>query len=225
MAGTGGAERAPVGGPGRDDTRARLLAAAVRVYASHGYLGATTRAIAAEAGVNEVTLFRLFGAKETLLDEAIAATAAARASVPLPEEPREPARELAAWCRAEMARLREARGLITQCFAESVEHPTHVRRAAAGLDAAAEALRRYATRLADAGLAAAPRSQRDTAVAMLLSTLISDAMGRDEMEAVFRVPASEAPRRYAMMFLSAIGVMSDDREPPRREPGWLGEKR
>jgi AcrR family transcriptional regulator len=29
--------------PARDDTRARLLAAAVQVYAQHGYLGATTR--------------------------------------------------------------------------------------------------------------------------------------------------------------------------------------
>ena len=197
-------------GPGRDDTRARLLAAAARVYASHGYLGATTRAIAAEAGVNEVTLFRLFGAKEALLDEAIAATADVRGAVALPAEPRDPPRELAAWCRSELARLREGGSLIRKCFAESEEHPSHVRRATAGIDAAADALRAYASRLAAAGLATATPKVRDTAMTMLLSTLIADALGREEMDAVFRVPVSEAPRRYATMFLEAIGVRSDD---------------
>jgi AcrR family transcriptional regulator len=48
-------------------TRARLLAGAARVFARHGLAGATTRAIAREAGVNEVTLFRHFGSKERLL--------------------------------------------------------------------------------------------------------------------------------------------------------------
>ncbi|SDR65691.1 transcriptional regulator, TetR family [Opitutus sp. GAS368] len=48
-------------------TRQRLLAAASRVYARAGLTGATTRAIAAEAGVNEVTLFRHFKSKDRLL--------------------------------------------------------------------------------------------------------------------------------------------------------------
>jgi AcrR family transcriptional regulator len=199
------------GAPARDDTRARLLAAAARVYASHGYLGATTRAIAADAGVNEVTLFRIFGDKETLLDDAIAATAGSSAAAPLPVDSRDPMRELTAWCRAELARLREGRGFIRKCFADSEEHPNHVRRAAAGIDQAADELRRYAARLVEAELARATPRQRDTAVTMLLSTLIADALGRDEMDAVFRVPATEAPRRYAAMFLAAIGVESTDR--------------
>ena len=49
------------------DTRQRLLAAAARVYGRDGLNGATTRAIADEAGVNEVTLFRHFQSKERLL--------------------------------------------------------------------------------------------------------------------------------------------------------------
>src|SRR3954466_8351143 len=48
-------------------TRERLLAAAARVYARVGLNGATTRGIAAEAGVNEVTLFRHFKSKDRLL--------------------------------------------------------------------------------------------------------------------------------------------------------------
>ena len=54
-------------------TRDQLLAAAARLYGEHGYRGTTTRRIAEEAGVNEVTLFRLFGNKTALLEEAIRA--------------------------------------------------------------------------------------------------------------------------------------------------------
>lgn len=49
------------------ETRKRLLEAAARVFARHGLTGATTRAIAEEAGVNEVTLFRHFHSKDGLL--------------------------------------------------------------------------------------------------------------------------------------------------------------
>ncbi len=51
--------------------RARLLQAAARVFARDGLTGATTRAIAAEAGVNEVTLFRHFRTKQRLLDAVV----------------------------------------------------------------------------------------------------------------------------------------------------------
>ena len=49
------------------DTRDRILAAAARIFAQNGLTGATTRAIASEAGVNEVTIFRHFKSKERLL--------------------------------------------------------------------------------------------------------------------------------------------------------------
>ena len=54
-----------------DDHRHRILNAAARVYALHGWRGATTRRIADEAGVNEVTIFRQFGSKDALLDIAM----------------------------------------------------------------------------------------------------------------------------------------------------------
>jgi AcrR family transcriptional regulator len=47
-------------------TRARILQAAAQVFAELGYARATTRALAAAAGVNEVTLFRHFGNKRNL---------------------------------------------------------------------------------------------------------------------------------------------------------------
>lgn len=55
--------------PKRDTalTRDRLLQAAIQVFSTEGFVGATTREIARVAGVNEVTLFRHFQSKEQLL--------------------------------------------------------------------------------------------------------------------------------------------------------------
>ncbi len=50
------------------DTRERLIGATMRLVSEKGYLGATTREIAREAGVSELTLFRHFGSKEKLFE-------------------------------------------------------------------------------------------------------------------------------------------------------------
>jgi AcrR family transcriptional regulator len=52
-------------------TEQRILDAALKVFASEGYTGATTRRIAEEANVAEVTLFRKFQSKENLLREVL----------------------------------------------------------------------------------------------------------------------------------------------------------
>lgn len=53
--------------------RDRILDAALAEFGANGFNGATTRAIAKRAGVNEVTIFRLFGSKfqlfQAVLDE------------------------------------------------------------------------------------------------------------------------------------------------------------
>lgn len=54
-----------------DPTRARLLRSSLELLAERGYKGATTREIAARAGVSEVTLFRHYASKEELMREAI----------------------------------------------------------------------------------------------------------------------------------------------------------
>ncbi len=51
------------------ETRARILDAALRLFSLHGYSAVTTKEIAAAAGVNEVTLFRIFGRKMNLYIE------------------------------------------------------------------------------------------------------------------------------------------------------------
>ncbi len=52
--------------PPVDDTAQRIIAAALKLFTQGGYRRTTTRAIAAEAGVNEVTVFRHFGSKKNL---------------------------------------------------------------------------------------------------------------------------------------------------------------
>ena len=51
------------------ETEQKILDAALNLFAREGYKGATTRAIADEAGFNELTLFRKFKNKENLFDE------------------------------------------------------------------------------------------------------------------------------------------------------------
>lgn len=50
---------------------AQILDAAIAVILERGYHGATTRQIAAAAGINEVTLFRRFDTKAELLRQAL----------------------------------------------------------------------------------------------------------------------------------------------------------
>src|SRR5574339_309511 len=66
------------------DAREQLLQAALKVYSTSGVRGATTKRIAQAAGVNEVTLFRHFGSKDALLQEALAQKARALFDAGLP---------------------------------------------------------------------------------------------------------------------------------------------
>jgi AcrR family transcriptional regulator len=56
-----------------DEIRELLLRAGVHCFAGHGFAGATTRQIAAEAGVSEMLLYRHFGNKAGLFEAAVVA--------------------------------------------------------------------------------------------------------------------------------------------------------
>ncbi len=53
------------------DTRKRILLAGLRLFSKGGYLGTTTKEMAKQAGIAEVTLFRYFSSKEKLFEEMI----------------------------------------------------------------------------------------------------------------------------------------------------------
>jgi AcrR family transcriptional regulator len=135
------------------DNRARILDAAARVYAEYGYRGATTRRIAVAAGVNEVTLFRTFGSKAALIDEAVRSCAASAAAghAALPDEPVDPQRELTEWAAALLGHLRATRSLMRKSMSELEERPDMAPCMAAGVSRAAEELRAYMRRLGEHG--------------------------------------------------------------------------
>src|SRR3954466_7366877 len=68
-------------------TRQRLLDGAARGFARSGRAGSTTREIAREAGVNEVTLFRHFHSKERLIAAVIGENFGAQAVQDQPAAP------------------------------------------------------------------------------------------------------------------------------------------
>jgi AcrR family transcriptional regulator len=187
------------------EVREQLLHAALRVYAVAGVRGATTRRIAQEAGVNEVTLFRHFGSKDTLLQEALAwESRHVSEGVGLPAEPADPERELLEFCGRQHRGLLASRSLIRTSMAEFTEHPDATRVVCQAPVRIAEELQQYLVRLRAAGLAGGDWQPR-AAAAMLMGTLFSDAMGRDCMPERYP-PEREAIGQYVALFLRAIGA-------------------
>jgi AcrR family transcriptional regulator len=182
----------------------QLVEAALQVYAEGGYHGATTRRIAAAAGVNEITLFRHFGSKDVLLREALA-LCQAEGTVPLPEIPHDPLQELTDWSRSHLLHLHQRAALIRTCLSEFAERPDLVTPEMSCPAQAARALAAYLERLQARGLAVESIEPK-TAAAMLLGTLFADAIGRDIVPDMYAVPTEEALPRYVALFLRGIGV-------------------
>ena len=195
------------------DNRSRILDAAGRVYALHGFRGATTRRIAQEAGVNEVTIFRLFGSKARLFQALHDAQFHAAALPPLPSYPAHPEPELIDWCAASLAHMREHRSMLRKMIAELEENPEMARVACEGPHCAAEMLMRYARQLRDMRVAS-PTADVDTAVSMLMSAIWGDAMCREIMPEAFPQPEARAPYLYARVFLRSLGMTTSDDERP-----------
>src|SRR5689334_12031869 len=187
------------------DIRDRIIAATKRVYAAHGFRGATTRLIAIEAGVNEVTLFRTFGSKAALFQELMRDLAASTSVARLPEEPNDPERELTEWCAATLAQMRETRSFIRKSIAELEERPDAALSACEGPNCSGQMLTDYTNRLAERGLAD-PEADAFTAVAMFMSALFGDAMCRELMPDGFPQPVEEAPAKYVRTFMRAVGA-------------------
>jgi AcrR family transcriptional regulator len=183
----------------------QLLEAAARLYAEVGYRGATTRRIATQAGVNEITLFRHFGSKDALIREAITRAGSSMESQALPQTPRDPARELRDWAKAHIAALRKRRSLIRTCMGEIEEHPGIFSAQNSPPAIAAKALSQYLKRLRETGQA---KAQFDdvAASAMLMGVLFADAMGRDIMPDIYRNDPDQAIEEYIKLFLRSVGV-------------------
>lgn len=187
------------------ERREELLRAAARVYARHGYRGSTTRRIADEAGVNEITIFRQFGTKDTLIHEAIASCGPSGPLMELPKVPVDPQRELQQWAATLRSHIYASRSLMRRCMSEREEHPQLSASANRGPLRAAAELQGYISRLQACGFIEG-KVDGKAAAAMLIGTIFSDAMGRDIMPDIYPSTPTDAVQQYANLILKALGV-------------------
>ena len=195
-------------------SRERILEAAARVYAKHGFRGATTRLIAIEAGVNEVTLFRTFGSKGALLEAVLGPHCANAQSVELPADPKDPEGELTEFVQASLDRVREMRPLLVHTMGEIEERPEAAEFACRGRRAVHDTITGYLRRLQERGMAN-PDADVETAAVMLTGTVMSDAIARSFVPEVYP-PLDEAAGRYVQCFLQMIGVKKKPRLSARK---------
>ncbi len=185
--------------------RERLLDAAARVYAETGYRGATTRRIAQEAGVNEITLFRHFGSKTTLIIEAVR-QANLRSNCPeVPLTPAEPVAEIRVWVLAELIHLTRLRSIIRTSLGEVEERPEIIPLISEQPRDVIRALTSYIEQL-QRDNRATPDIDARTAALTFFGSLFADAMGRDVMPELYHESLEESADRYAAVFLRSIGV-------------------
>jgi AcrR family transcriptional regulator len=193
-----------------DDHRNRILHAAARVYAQHGWRGATTRRIAEEAGVNEVTIFRQFGSKDALLDIAMRECSRVESETSLPHEPVHPENELTAWASANYERIGRTRDIVRQMISDACERPDAMECAKHGPSAALAQLREYVVQLRRDGWISETDGVRPAdvapAISMLLGAVINDAMNRDMMPELFPHAVADTLRAYVRIFLRGVGA-------------------
>ncbi|MDB4917919.1 MAG: acnR [Gemmatimonadetes bacterium] len=184
-------------------SRERILEAAARVYAKHGFRGATTRLIAIEAGVNEVTLFRTFGSKGALLEAVLGSNRADVVQPHLPDEPQDPAAELLEFVNANLEHVRELRPLLIHTMGEIDERPEAAEFACRGRRMVHDAIVSYLRKLQQRGMADQD-ADVEVAAVVLTGTVMSDAMARSIVPDVYP-PREHAAERYVSCFLRMIG--------------------
>jgi AcrR family transcriptional regulator len=179
----------------------RILEAALRVFLEEGPQ-ATTRRIAQEAGVNEVTLFRRFGNKDHLLVEAIRRDASTRI---LPVGPGlDPAAELIAWAGQAAHGLVRIRGLLRATFEVHRASPQVCVRANDGPVRMRAELVAWLQQLQARGVAR-PQADVEAAAHLLLDGLFATVMRPDPTIAL-SPDLDEVVLRYTHLVLSAVGV-------------------
>ena len=184
-------------------TREQILTAAARLYAEHGFRGTTTRAVADAAGVNEVTLFRLFGSKVNIIVAAMRAHGVPVHVGTLPEVPSDPVAELTEWVAQQRKVFLTLRSMIRKAMSDAEENPEMPRCVARGADATYLSLRGYLERVKARGFIAAG-ADTDAAGGMLVSAVFHDALSREFMPQFFP-PVASAPRVYATLCLRSVG--------------------
>jgi AcrR family transcriptional regulator len=197
------------------DMREKLLHAAARVYARTGFRGATTRLIAQEAGVNEITLFRHFGSKDALLQQALAHIGLGVGLVKLPIRPEQPEQELRSWAFGHFTHFHEQRSLVRRVLGEVDERPQILASINEKPDGSACELCEYLQRLREHGLIDAD-ADLEAASCMLTGAIFTEAITRDVLPDMYKQSADETIGRYVHLFLRALGHRAKPARPPAK---------
>ncbi|MEO8634775.1 MAG: helix-turn-helix domain-containing protein [Gemmatimonadales bacterium] len=185
------------------DIRDRILAAAARVYAEHGFRGTTTRRVAVAAEVNEVTLFRHFGTKEALITAALSQLESSSVLPPL-NQPSDPEAELGAWATALFHHWHGSRRLVCQVMGDMQHHPELAPAVCAEPDCEHSKLTAYLERMRTAGLATAD-FHSEAAAGLLLGGIFTHAMWREHFETAAIPPVAIVISSFVSLLLNAIG--------------------
>lgn len=184
------------------DARDRLLDVTARLYAEHGYLGTTTRRIAQEADVNEVTLFRHFGSKDALIRAALE-HAERRGRPDLAPDFDDPSANLVRWGHALHDHYFAQRILIRRVMGEQVERPEIAPQVCSEANDEHMQLTGYLMALQERGLTHAP-FEPHAASAMFLGGVFVYALMR---EFLVEVPAPDvAIPEFVRLLVQAIGL-------------------
>jgi AcrR family transcriptional regulator len=110
--------------PTEDDTRTKILQAALQLFAKRGYEGTTTKDLAKSAGVAEGTLFRHFNSKKAILIE-VATAGWVDILTDLLTELSEMGsyKAVSQVMRRRMLNMRKNSDLMKVCFVEAQYHP------------------------------------------------------------------------------------------------------
>ena len=199
-----------------NDVREKIISAAMTAYAESGFQGATTRRVAEIAGVNEVTIFRNFGSKAALMDEALFRRVAALKIVdpPLPAIPADPAQELTRWCRQFLTQMRGSRELLRKAMGAAEERFHEMMNGFEPARCADREIHDYVKALVREGFVSQEllaHHDRDellvAAQTMLIGALWGDAMARElKDDPALWVTETRAAQRYVQVFLRALGI-------------------
>lgn len=198
-----------------DNVHDRLLAAAQAVFGEEGFRGATTRKIAARAGVNEVTLFRHFTCKDELLVEAIDrqadASIAMLARSPLPVEPGDVAEELQRFLTATLFGFVAAQRAVRTSLGEWGHHAELDHRLSRPSRYVSTEVERYLAVAQERGLIRAD-VQHVIAAQALLSTVFAHGMLHEMMPERFPLQPEESVAMYLKIMLEGLTSGAPERD-------------
>ena len=203
----------------RGDTRDRLIDVTARLFAEAGYHGTTTRRIAQEADLNEVTVFRHFGSKDALIREALQRVARDRRPM-LDTGAPDPIAELDRWALACFTHFYDHRNLIRRMMGEMVERPEIAPGLCEDTNEEFFQLYRFLEALKERGEARGD-FRADAAAGMLIGALLSNALWRDLLPDM--PPPQENVRLYVDLMLRAVGA--ERRQHSRRSGRGAGAGR